>query len=61
MGGLGEAVAGSTYRVHPVPVQIIGINDKSGIGPEDDLRQKHGLTAESIAIAARKAIALKKQ
>jgi len=62
IGGLGEAVAGLTSRVHPVPVQMIGINDMyCGIGPEDGLRRKHGLTAESIADATRRTIALKKQ
>jgi transketolase len=60
IGGLGEAVAGLTSRVKPIPIQMVAINDiYCGIGPEEALRQKHGLTAENIVVAAKKAIALK--
>ena len=60
IGGLGEAVAGLTSRTKPVPIQMVAIKDTfCGIGPEGLLRQKHGLTAENIVMAAKKAIALK--
>jgi transketolase len=60
IGGLGEAVAGLTSRVKPVPIQMVAINDTyCGIGPEAQLRQKLGLTSESIVMAAKNAIAFK--
>jgi transketolase len=60
IGGLGEAVAGLTSRVKPVPIQMVAINDTfCGIGPEALLWQKHGLTAENIVMAAKKAITFK--
>jgi transketolase len=61
IGGLGEAVAGLTSRIKPVPIQMVAINDTyCGIGPEAQLRQKFGLTSERIVMAAKKAIAFKK-
>jgi transketolase len=60
IGGLGEAVAGLTSRVKPVPIQMVAINDTfCGIGPEALLWQKHGLTPENIVMAAKKAITFK--
>lgn len=60
IGGLGEAIAGLTARIKPVPIQMVAINDTyCGIGPEDALRQKLGLTTEDIVVAAKKAVALK--
>jgi len=60
IGGLGEAVAGCTAESVPVPVMRVGINDVfCGIGPEDGLRAKLGLTAENIADSAKKAVELK--
>jgi transketolase len=60
IGGLGEAVAGLTSRAKPVPIQMVAIDDTfCGIGPEEPLRQKHGLTTENIVTAAKKAIAFK--
>ena len=60
IGGLGEAVAGLTSRVKPVPIQMVAINDTyCGIGPEAQLRQKLGLTTENIIMAAKKAVAFK--
>ena len=62
IGGLGEAVAGCTSSAVPVPVLRVGINDMfCGIGPEDGLRAKLGLTAADIAAAALKAVALKRK
>jgi transketolase len=59
-GGLGEAVAGYLSENRPIPVVRVGIPDIfCGIGPEDELRKKLGLTAEAIEKAAVKAISLK--
>ena len=61
LGGLGEAVAGYLSENRPSPVVRVGIPDIfCGIGPEDELRKKLGLTAEAIEKAAIKAISLKR-
>jgi len=60
-GGLGEAVAGYLSENRPTPVVKVGIQDVfCGIGPEDGLRDKLGLTAQAIEEAAVKAISMKK-
>lgn len=60
-GGLGEAVAAFLAEKKPTPVIKVGIKDIfCGIGPEDFLRVKLGLTADAIEKAAVKAISLKK-
>jgi transketolase len=60
-GGLGEAVAGYLSENNPCPVVKVGIQDVfCGIGPEDGLRNKLGLTAGAISKAALRAISLKK-
>jgi len=62
IGGLGEAVAACTSASVPVPVIRVGINDLfCGIGPEDGLRAKLGLTAGDIVDAAKKAVSLKRK
>ncbi len=59
-GGLGEAVAGYLSENKPVPVVRVGVPDVfCGIGPEEGLRAKLGLTADSIVTAVEKAISLK--
>ncbi len=59
-GGLGEAVAGVTSAFYSVPLIRIGIQDTfCGIGPEDGLRKKLGLTAQNIVKASKKAILMK--
>jgi transketolase len=48
-GGLGSAVAEVLVKNYPVPVSMIGINDKFGeSGKPDELMQKYGMTAEHI-------------
>jgi transketolase len=60
-GGLGEAVAGVTSAFYPVPLIRIGIQDIfCGIGPENGLRKKLGLTAHNIIRASKKVILMKK-
>ena len=60
LGGLGSAVAEVVCEEKPVPVVRVGVKDCFGkSGPAKELLKVFGLTAENIAAAARKAIALK--
>jgi transketolase len=57
VGGLGSAVAETLVKNHPVPVEMIGVQDEFGeVGPEDYLRGRFGLNAVDIAAAALRAI-----
>ena len=57
IGGLGSAVCDITAESCPVCVEKIGINDKYGcVGNEQFLREKYGLTVESIVEKAKKLI-----
>ena len=61
IGGLGAAVTESISEICPVPVIRVGVNDTFGrSGSVPALLEYYGLTAEKIADAARRAIALKK-
>jgi transketolase len=52
-GGFGSAVAEVVVRTHPVPMEFIGVqNEYSESAPNDDLAEKHGLTAPYIVAAA---------
>lgn len=56
-GGLGSAVAEAVVRTVPVPIEMVGTDDRFGqVGTEDFLRNEYRLTAEHIAEAAKKAI-----
>ena len=60
IGGLGSAVSEVVCEDTPVPVIRVGVQDlygKSGTVPE--LMRAYGLTAEDIALAAKRAIAKK--
>ncbi len=60
IGGLGSMVASVTAGNQPVPVRMVGIEDKFGkSGKPDSLMQMYGLTAEKIAATAREAIRMK--
>jgi transketolase len=53
-GGLGSAVAEVIVKNFPVPVSMIGMNDKFGeSGKPDELMQKYGMTAEHIIFAVK--------
>ena len=44
----------------PVPVERVGVKDRFGeVGPIDYLKQVMGLTAQDIAVAAKKSISRK--
>ena len=60
-GGLGSAVASALSRKHPVPVELVGIQDTyAESGKPDELLEKYGLTGRHIAEAARRAIQRKR-
>ncbi len=56
-GGLGSAVAEAAAKTIPVPMEMVGTDDRFGqVGTEAFLRAEYRLTAEHIAEAAKKAI-----
>jgi transketolase len=60
-GGLGSAVAELVVQRHPVPMQLVGVQDRFGeSGEPDELLEKFGLTAAAIAQAARSVVARKR-
>jgi len=60
LGGLGSAVAEYLAENDNYPLVRIGVNDCFGeSGEPDDLMVKYGLTAENIALSAKKVIAKK--
>jgi len=53
-GGLGAAVARSVVGRHPVPIAMVGIENRyAESGAPQDLLEKYGLTARHIVEAAR--------
>jgi transketolase len=60
LGGFGSAVAEAVVETHPCPLERVGIRDVySESAPNDELAEKHGLTAPHLAAAARRVIARK--
>lgn len=58
--GLGSAVANLLAEKCPTPLERIGVQNRFGqVGSQDFLMKQYGLTAEDIAVAAKKAIARK--
>ncbi len=58
--GLGDAVAQVVARNHPVPVEMVAVNDTFGeSGAPDELLQKYHLWKDDIVVAVKKAIARK--
>ncbi|HHW49374.1 MAG TPA: transketolase family protein [Clostridiaceae bacterium] len=61
IGGLGSAVAEVLVENYPVPMKMVGIEDKYGkSGKPDALLKMYGLTAENIAVKAKEALRMKK-
>ena len=59
-GGLGSAVAEVLVENKPVPMKMVGVEDKFGrSGKPVALLERYGLTAANIAAKAREAIKLK--
>lgn len=58
--GLGSAIANVVIQNCPVPMEMVGVEDRFGqVGAEGFLREEYGLTAAHIVEAAKKAIARK--
>jgi len=56
-GGLGDSIAQCLTRNMPGPLEYVGVNDHFGeSGKPEELLKKYGLSAESIAEAAMRAI-----
>ena len=61
MGGMGSAVLEAIALECPVPVKMVGINDRFGeSGDPDTLMREFGLTSDNVAAAAREVLKLKK-
>jgi len=57
IGGLGSAVAESAAKTFPVPIEMVGVQDRFGqVGTEGFLREEYNLTSEDIVKAAKRAI-----
>ncbi|MDP3804131.1 MAG: transketolase family protein [Candidatus Omnitrophota bacterium] len=60
-GGFGSAIAEVVVQNHPVPIKMVGIQDRFGAsGEPDELFEYFGLTAKDIVKAAKNALAMKK-
>lgn len=60
IGGLGGAVAEVLVENYPVPLKMVGVEDKFGkSGKPDKLLEMYGLTARNIAEKAKAAIKMK--
>jgi transketolase len=58
LGGLGGAVAEVLVRQHPVPVEIVGVNDSFGSsGTPEELAAHYGIDASAIASAVHRVLA----
>ncbi len=59
-GGLGSAIAEAASKSRPVPIEMVGVDDRFGqVGSVDYLREQYNLTAMDIIDAAKRAIARK--
>lgn len=55
MGGLGGAICEALAQHHPIPVELVGIQDRFGeSGEPDDLLKAYNLSAEDVVAAVRK-------
>lgn len=60
IGGLGDSIAQTATRNHPVPIEFVGTNDTFGeSGKPLELLKKYGLETADIVAAAERAIARK--
>jgi len=56
-GGMGESIAQVLVRYHPVPMEMVAVDDQFGeSGKPEELLQKYGLDTPDIVAAALKAI-----
>ena len=60
MAGFGSAIAEVVVKSHPVPMEMVGMNDCFGeSGKPEELMQKYGLVAGNIAAKAKIALGRK--
>ena len=60
IGGMGSAVSEVLSKNYPVPMEILGVQDRFGqSGKPKDLFKEYGLTKEDIEKAVKKVIARK--
>ena len=60
IGGLGSACAEVLCQEHPVPMRIVGVNDRFGeSGPPEELLERWGLTHAEIAESVREVVKMK--
>jgi transketolase len=60
IGGLGDSIAQTASRSHPIPMEYVGTNDTFGeSGTPTQLLEKYGLDSAHIVAAAQKVIARK--
>lgn len=60
LGGMGSAVAELLSQEHPVPMRLVGVQDRFGkSGEADQLAERYGLTTEHLVAAARDLMARK--
>lgn len=58
--GLGSVVANCLAKNQPVPMEMVGIQERFGqVGAEDFLRKEYNVTADDIAQAVKKAVSRK--
>ena len=58
--GLGSAIANVVIKNNPVPMEMVGIQNRFGqVGAQDFLMKEYNLTADDIVAAAEKAMARK--
>jgi len=56
-GGLGSSVAQTLVRNYPVPMEMVGVNDKFGeSGKPADLLDKYGMSVTDVVDAVRRAL-----
>lgn len=62
IGGLGAAIAELVSGHYPIPIKIIGVDDRFGeSGPPNDLLEKFGLTKEAIKKACLEVLRIKEK
>lgn len=61
-GGLGSAVAEAAAKTYPVPIEMVGIQDRFGqVGTEDWLKEEYGLTAADIVDKVKRVLPRRKR
>lgn len=60
VGGLGAAVASYLSGVHPIPIKMVGIQDRFGqVGTVDFLAEQYGLTKENLITTVKETLKMK--